>query len=112
MSDKLRTGLEVFEDRHCGRAVPGIANEALPIPVPVPPSCRSLPIPTVVPTPPVSTEPLDSLISDDLLDRINKFALSQLPDGTVPAPACKKQGPYTYAGVTSQYPHVKAGTGR
>jgi hypothetical protein len=32
--------------------------------------------------------------------------------GAVPAPACKKQAPYTYGGETTQYPHVKAGTGR
>ncbi len=112
-TEKLRTGLEVFEDRHCGRAAPGITNEALPtVPVPVPTAVPDLPIPTVVPTPPLSTEQLQDLVSDDLLDRINKYAFSLLPDGTVPAPACKKQGPYTYAGVTSQYPHVKAGTGR
>ena len=82
------------------------------MPVPVPTAVPDLPIPTVVPTPPLSTEQIQELVSDDLLDRINKFAFATLPDGTVPAPACKKQGPYTYAGVTSQYPHVKAGTGR
>jgi hypothetical protein len=111
-TDKLRTGLEVFEDRHCNRAVPGVGNQALPVPVPVPTAVPELPIPTVVPTPPLSTEQLQALIPNDLLDRINKFAFGNAPGGTVPAPPCKNQGPFNYAGVTSQYPHVKAGTGR
>ena len=53
-----------------------------------------------------------ALIPNELLDRINKFAFSNAPAGSVPAPPCRKQGPYTYGGETTQYPHVKAGTGR
>ena len=74
-----------------------------------------VPIPSVVPTPtlpPLSTEELQALIPDELLDQINKFAFANAPGGVVPAPPCKKQAPYNYGGVTSQYPHVKAGTGR
>jgi phospholipid/cholesterol/gamma-HCH transport system substrate-binding protein len=109
--DNLRNGLEVYEDRHCGRAVPGISNDAgsLVPTVPTPP-LPGLPVP--VPTPPPTTEALEALVPDELLDRINKFAFANAPAGTVPAPQCKKQAPDTYGGETTQYPHVKAGTGR
>ncbi len=117
----LKTGLEVFEDRHCGRAAPGVGNTELPLPIAVPTAVPEVPIPlpsvvpTVVPTPatpPLSTEELQALIPNELLDQINKFAFANAPGGVVPAPPCKKQAPYTYGGVTSQYPHVRAGTGR
>jgi len=116
--DKLTTGVEVYEDRHCNRAVPGLGNEQLPLPqlpvaAPTPPPLPGLPVPvpTVVPTPP-TTEQLQALVPNELLDRINKFAFANAPAGAVPAPPCKKQAPYTYGGETTQYPHVKAGTGR
>jgi phospholipid/cholesterol/gamma-HCH transport system substrate-binding protein len=101
----LRSGLEVYEDRHCGSPVPGVSNttNALVGTIPTPP----LP---GVPVPPLPTdEVLQALVPDELLERINKFAYAS---GAVPAPACKKQAPYTYGGETTQYPHVKAGTGR
>jgi phospholipid/cholesterol/gamma-HCH transport system substrate-binding protein len=116
MFNKLRSGLEVYEDRHCNRAVPGIGNDAgvLPQVLPTTPTpalpLPGLPVPT--PTPPPTTEQLQALVPNELLDRINKFAFSNAPAGSVPAPPCKKQGPYTYGGETTQYPHVKAGTGR
>ena len=116
--DNLPRGVEVYEDRHCGRAVPGIGNQPLPVPeVPVPvPGAPALPdlpvpVPTVVPAPPTA-EQLQALVPNELLDRINKFAFSNAPAGSVPAPPCRKQAPYTYGGDTTQYPHVKAGTGR
>ena len=52
------------------------------------------------------------LSNQDLIDRVNQFAFAGSLSGTVPAPACKKQGPFTFGGETTQYPHVKAGTGR
>jgi phospholipid/cholesterol/gamma-HCH transport system substrate-binding protein len=112
MGNKLRGGMEVYEDRHCGRAVPGVANNAdvLPQIVPETPALPGLPVP--VPTPLPTTEQLEGLVPDKLLDRINKFAFANAPAGSVPAPPCKNQGPYTYSGETTQYPHVKAGTGR
>ena len=55
------------------------------------------------------TEQLQALVPDELLDRINKFAFAERAGRPVPAPACKKQAPYTYRGETHQYPHVKAG---
>jgi hypothetical protein len=117
MTNKLRSGLEVYEDRHCGRALPGIGNTAGPLPQVFPtPTVPTLPgvpvpVPTAVPTP-LSTDQLQALVPNELLDRINKFAFATAPDGTVPAPPCKPQGPYNYGGETTQYPHVKAGTGR
>ena len=114
MFANLANGLEVYEDRHCGRAIPGVGNDAgvLPQVVPTTPilPLPGLPVPT--PTPLPTTEQLQALVPNELLDRINKFAFSNAPPGSVPAPPCKKQAPYTYGGETTQYPHVKAGTGR
>jgi phospholipid/cholesterol/gamma-HCH transport system substrate-binding protein len=115
--DKLPTGVEVFEDRHCNRAVPGIGNQALPIvsqlPIATPTPLPGLPVPVpTVPPTPLTTQQLQALVPNELLDRINKFAFNNAPGGSVPAPPCKNQGPYTYGGDTSQYPHVTAGTGR
>jgi virulence factor Mce-like protein len=110
--DRLRSGLEVYEDRHCGRAVPGISNDAGSlVPTAPTPPLPGLPVPVPTPTLP-TTEALEALVPDELLDRINKFAFANAPAGTVPAPPCRKQAPYTYGGETTQYPHVKAGTGR
>ena len=58
------------------------------------------PIPTVVPPVPdrhaaAVRRAAQALIPDDLLDRINKFAFAGAGQA-VPAPACKKQAPYTY----------------
>jgi len=116
-SDNLAKGLEVFEDRHCGRAIPTATNQGTPavtVPVPSTPALPGLPVPvpTITPPPQVSTAVAQALIPQDLLDRINKFAFSSAPAGTVPAPPCKKQAKFNYAGETTQYPHVKAGTGR
>jgi hypothetical protein len=119
MFDKLTTGMEVYEDRHCGRAAPGIGNEALPlvgdvvVPTPTPPPLP-VPLPVPTPTPPaLSTAQLQALIPNELLDRINKFAFNETPFGqAIPAPACKKQAPFDYAGERTQYPHVTAGAGR
>jgi virulence factor Mce-like protein len=108
----LRSGLEVYEDRHCGRAIPSVSNDASSLVPTVPtPPLPGLPVPA--PTPPLpTTEELEALVPDELLDRINKFAFANAPAGTAPAPPCKKQPPYNYGGETTQYPHVKAGTGR
>ena len=48
MFNKLRGGLEVYEDRHCGRAIPGVGNDAgvLPQVVPDAARCPSLPVPS------------------------------------------------------------------
>ena len=111
MFNKLRSGLEVYEDRHCGRADPGREQRReLPRADGRPP--RRCPAPRPGPAAAATDEELQALVPDELLDRINKFAFANAPAGTVPAPACKKQAPYNYGGETTQYPHVKAGTGR
>ncbi len=104
--DKLRPGgAEVYEDGHCGRAVPSAGN--LPLTVPD----VTVPVPTVVAAPPTA-EQLQALVPDELLGRINTFAFAGAPAGSVPAPPCSRQAPYDYGGEATQYPHVKAGTGR
>ena len=107
------------------RAVPGIGNEQLPLvsdlpPVPTPSApLPDVPLPVPTPTPVPTPQPgpttaqLQALIPNELLDRINKFAFANSPvGGPVPAPPCKQQAPYDYAGERTLYPHVKAGTGR
>jgi virulence factor Mce-like protein len=113
---RLAKGLDVFESRHCNRAVPGIGNTeptgGTPVvPTPTPVAGLPVPVPTVVPTP-LTTQQLQALIPNELLDRINKFAFDNAPGGSVPAPPCRQQAPYKYGGDTSLYPHVTAGTGR
>jgi phospholipid/cholesterol/gamma-HCH transport system substrate-binding protein len=105
--DQLSRGLPVFEDRHCNRAVPGIANTPPPAPVPTPP-VPDLPLPDVPGLPEITPEQALELVPQDLLDRIGRFAFAGAPGGAVPAPPCRPQGPYDYGGEVTQYPHVKA----
>jgi phospholipid/cholesterol/gamma-HCH transport system substrate-binding protein len=79
--DQFRQGLPVFEDRHCGSGVPALSNT---------------PLPDVLP-------PVDQLISNDLLARINQFGFN---GGTVVAPPCRSQGRFNQGGEVTQYPHV------
>ncbi|HWM12817.1 MAG TPA: MlaD family protein [Solirubrobacteraceae bacterium] len=81
---QLRSGMPVFDDRHCGAGVPDISN------VPV------------VPLPP----PVDDLVPEELLNRIVQFAFAGQPGVNGPAPPCRLQGPYTFGGEVTQYPHV------
>jgi phospholipid/cholesterol/gamma-HCH transport system substrate-binding protein len=82
--NQLAQGMPVFENRHCGGGVPNITN------VPA------------VPLPP----PADELISDQLLDQIIQFAFVGQPGANGPAPPCRLQGPYSFGGEVTQYPHV------
>jgi phospholipid/cholesterol/gamma-HCH transport system substrate-binding protein len=111
-SDKLPSGMEVFENRHCGRAIPVATNGATPAATPVPTPSLPVPIPTIVPAPPVDLSQAQALIPNELLDRINKFAFANAPPGSVPAPPCKLQPKFNFGGETTQYPHVRAGVGR
>ena len=107
-SDDLPRGLGVYEDRHCGNPVPPAVNVPPLLPeVPTVPGLP-VPVPSVVPDLPTAEEML-ALVSDDLLDRVFRYAYNS---GTVPAPPCRKQAPFNFGGETTQYPHVKAGTGR
>ncbi len=85
--DQLRRGLPVFENRHCSSGVPTITNVPAPSTVPLP-----VPIPT-------------DLIPAELLDRIIQFGFAGRPGAQTAVP-CRLQGPYTFGGETTQYPHV------
>jgi phospholipid/cholesterol/gamma-HCH transport system substrate-binding protein len=84
---QLSRGMPVFENRHCSSGVPTITNVPAPSPVPLP-----------VPIPP-------GLIPDQLLNQIIEFGFAGRP-GTQTAVPCRPQGPYTFGGETTQYPHV------
>ena len=125
---KLAKGLEVFEDRHCGRAVPGIGNEALPI-VGDLPDVPSVPVPQV-PVPTVVPGPIPTVVPP--VPTANAAAVHRAAAGAGPGRAAgshqqvrlRQRGPgRAGAGVQeagavhlrgrdSQYPHVKAGAGR
>jgi phospholipid/cholesterol/gamma-HCH transport system substrate-binding protein len=82
---QLDRGLPVFENRHCGAGVPNITN--------VP----ALPLPPVLGL---------ELVPEDLLNRIVQFAFAGQPGTNGPAPPCRIQGPYSFGGEVTQYPHV------
>jgi phospholipid/cholesterol/gamma-HCH transport system substrate-binding protein len=83
----LAQGLPSYETRHCSSGLPTLVTSPLP----------GLPIdPT-------------SLIPPALAQNIQKFFFGTT--GTVPAPACKQQGKFTFGGETTQYPHVNPATG-
>jgi virulence factor Mce-like protein len=87
----LAKNLQVYENRHCGRAVPtGVTNTPVPVP--------DLPIPDVLP------ESVTG-ITQSLIDRINQFAF---PDNGTVAPRCEKQGKFNFSGDITDYPHVRA----
>ena len=63
------------------------------------------------------------MISGELIEQIIRFKVANKPEtpngikpegntaapgrpNEVPAPACNQQGPYTFNGKTSQFPHV------
>jgi phospholipid/cholesterol/gamma-HCH transport system substrate-binding protein len=104
---ELASGLESYETRHCGRAVPTIGTAptvpAPQLPAPGPLPDLPVPVPTAVPTP----NPLSALtpVVDQLIQQINQFAFPVASQG---APPCKQQGPFNVSGETRQYPHLKA----
>jgi virulence factor Mce-like protein len=108
---KLATGLEVYEERHCGRAAPTISTTP-PTPTSIPVPSAPVPVPSVVPVPsavPVPTTPLLGPVTgltQSLIDRINQFAFPAT--GSNGAPPCKKQGNFHTSGESTRYPHVKA----
>jgi phospholipid/cholesterol/gamma-HCH transport system substrate-binding protein len=101
---KLASGLEVYESRHCGRAVPTIST-APPAPAPTVPTLPGLPVPvpTAVPT---AVPPEVSGLTQSLIDRVNQFAFPAT--NSAPAPACKKQANFTTGGESTNYPHLNA----
>jgi phospholipid/cholesterol/gamma-HCH transport system substrate-binding protein len=100
---QLRNGLPVFEDRQCGSPVPPATNTPIP---PVTVSTPPVSVPGVITIPPVTLTPEQALdlVPNDLLARINQYAYA---NGTVPAPPCRRQGPFDFGGERTQYPHVR-----
>jgi phospholipid/cholesterol/gamma-HCH transport system substrate-binding protein len=82
MMDKLREGLDVFEDRHCGRGAPVISQVAEGV--------------------------VGELLGDALFNQIDETLFPATSHTQQPAPVCKKQTPFTFQGETLMYPHVKA----
>jgi phospholipid/cholesterol/gamma-HCH transport system substrate-binding protein len=62
------------------------------------------------PVPSVSGPP-SATISQELINQLIEFNVANTPEtpNKVAAPACNQQGPFTFNGQTSQYPHVVYG---
>jgi phospholipid/cholesterol/gamma-HCH transport system substrate-binding protein len=101
---KLASGLEVYENRHCGRSVPTITTDPVPAATAAP-ALPGLPVPTVVPVPTV-LPPEVTGVTQSLIDRINEFAFPV--NNSAPAPACKKQAKFPVGGETTDFPHLRA----
>ena len=78
----LKSGLAVFENRHCGAGVPTVSN----VPLPPLPADRRRPGPAR---------------AAGQRDPVRLRAVRQRP-----APPCRLQGPYDFGGEVTQYPHV------
>jgi virulence factor Mce-like protein len=123
--NEIQRGLSVYEDRQCNPSnlLPTITNQplqlvndvvdAVPTAIPVPPVVGGIvelppiglpPIPQV----PLTPEQAEALIPDELLAQIQTFAFGGNGGPGVVAPPCRKQGPFTFGGQTTQYPHVNA----
>jgi phospholipid/cholesterol/gamma-HCH transport system substrate-binding protein len=62
------------------------------------------------PVPSVSGPPNET-ISQSLIEQIIQFQVANAPEtpNDIPAPGCSQQGPFTFNGQTSQFPHVTYG---
>lgn len=71
-------GLKVFEGGACANSAPSVSG------------------------------PPNETISKALIEQLIQFHIANAPEtaNAVPAPACNQQGPFTFNGQTSQYPHV------
>jgi phospholipid/cholesterol/gamma-HCH transport system substrate-binding protein len=76
-------GLKVFEGGSCADSAPSVSG------------------------------PPNETISKTLIEQLIQFHIANAPEtpNAVPAPACNQQGPFTFNGQTSQYPHVVYGGG-
>ena len=74
-------GLQVFETGSCANSAPAVSG------------------------------PSNETISETLIEQLIQFHIANKPESAneVPAPACNQQGPFTFNGQTSQYPHVVYG---
>lgn len=74
-------GLQVFEGGACADSAPSVSG------------------------------PANETISQTLIEQLIQFHIANAPEtaNAVPAPACNRQGPFTFNGQSSQYPHVVYG---
>jgi phospholipid/cholesterol/gamma-HCH transport system substrate-binding protein len=74
-------GLKVFEGGSCADSAPSVSG------------------------------PADETISKQLIEQLIQFHIANAPESgnAVPAPGCNQQGPFTFNGQSSQYPHVTYG---
>ncbi|HEY4894471.1 MAG TPA: MlaD family protein [Solirubrobacteraceae bacterium] len=77
----LASGLPVFSSKTCASEAPSVGG------------------------------PANETITEELLQQIVKFKVANAPEtaNDVPAPGCNQQGPFTFNGQTSQFPHVTYG---
>ncbi|HEV3284829.1 MAG TPA: MlaD family protein [Solirubrobacteraceae bacterium] len=77
----LASGLPVFSNSGCGNAVPSVSG------------------------------PPNETVSQETIEQIQGFKVANKPGGPneVAAPPCLQQGPFTFNGRTSQFPHVTYG---
>jgi phospholipid/cholesterol/gamma-HCH transport system substrate-binding protein len=71
-------GLQVFSNNGCANPIPSVSG------------------------------PPNATISQELINQLIEFNVANAPEtpNKVAAPACNQQGPFTFNGQTSQYPHV------
>jgi hypothetical protein len=74
-------GLQVFNNSNCSNPVPSVSG------------------------------PPNATISQSLIEQIIQFKVANAPEApnSVAAPGCNQQGPFTFNGQTSQFPHVVYG---
>ncbi|HEY4427679.1 MAG TPA: MlaD family protein [Solirubrobacteraceae bacterium] len=60
---------------------------------------------------PAVSGPANETISESIIEQIIQFKAANAPEhpNEVPAPVCLQQGPFTFNGQTSQFPHVTFG---
>jgi phospholipid/cholesterol/gamma-HCH transport system substrate-binding protein len=77
----LATGLPVFSSSSCANSAPAVSG------------------------------PPNETVSQELIELIQTFKAANTPGSPneVPAPSCNQQGPFTFNGHTSQFPHVVYG---
>ncbi|MCL2769573.1 MAG: hypothetical protein FWD42_05605, partial [Solirubrobacterales bacterium] len=75
----LANGLKVFSAGNCANSAPSVSG------------------------------PANEVVSQNIIEQIIQFKVANAPGShanAVPAPACTQQGPFTFNGHTSQFPHV------
>ncbi len=121
--DEINTGLPVYENRQCSASnlLPTITNQPADLV-----SAVATAVPTVtgglvqlpplglpaIPQIPLTPEQAEALIPDQLLQQIQNLVFGGAAGSAgVASPPCKKQGPFTFGGETTQYPHLNARSG-